>query len=858
MYANKTQTLIDHLKSCAVLAKTIAENIGIQDETERASVIKLAFLAAILHDIGKIDRQFQEYLQKAKAQTSDLPEDGVHLENIAKTKKEQNKFFNENFAHNELSYAIVLAIIIAKAFTGLNKSEKEILRNCVFWHHAKPNRKDDIEDKICSEIKARFSKDADLNAGLHALIPALASTINEAGIGAGLNYKDALNEFDGDIAFPSYTPKYSDRPVSNLTLDDVQLDINFEARTSLVRSIVIMADRLVSSGYVNMTEDRYDVLVKEVLEKRNSKNICAQIEKMEQSEVFTKDSQRCLNQNLAAAKLAEVSNKQNRVAVLNGPAGSGKTKISLQWAKNSGVKKLYYVVPRVVIAKELFDELKDLYLEENVSIEICTGDYKEIYNEKNDRSVRQLEVSRFDADIVITTIDQISKSITTHKNATLVLDLLAAHVVFDEFHEIVKIKGFNLLFAELVRLKQGMQHPKTLLMSATVNYFALKNLLCIYDERETHINVVDFKTFNQETYAVQTVEYEEGSDLDPFCKPHPNYADRKKIVITNTAKHAQLDFISHQTCEDSLLAHSKFSTNDKKNVFEKIKSEFRNIERKENNILRSGPIVQASLNITCHDMLTDYCSPEDTLQRIGRLNRYGDNFTATIVIAKPVGKDGNKVLIQQKVLNNACEKQTTEKWFETLKQANGDWTLDGLYDLYKKFHHEEENKTLLSSSLLSLLKKSYEAISDNLIDPIRHMPVQAKDKRLASNSIRGCSYYCKFAICEIENGVRKIEQYTEPIAVSKNDLTVCNSTNDVIAFSVKTMKKLGVDYAAKIKKDHRLLALALREDCPLWISFTDNHLKRLNVKKNEDKSILYVIKDGDVIGFMRCEDVEKI
>ena len=282
----------------------------------------------------------------------------------------------------------------------------------------------------------------------------------------------------------------------------------------------------------------------------------------------------------------ELSDAEVSVGVLSGAAGCGKTKIALEWATNTNAKKIIWVCPRVQVCQGLVNDLISTEYLPNAKIEICTGEFKTIYQkgEKSDTPENQ----EFSGDIVLTTIDQVINTITTHTKITGLVQYMNAHVVFDEYHEYINMPAFNLLFAELVECKK-MQGKKAnaLLVSATPNYYFVDELLGINKN-----DIIGIESFNKSQYKIEFTNFEEGEeDNNPLYQAQPD----NTIVISNTAITAQKSFIKNQINETALLFHSKYKNQISKRCLKKCLTPLKKRGRKNIQFCAQGPIVQASL-----------------------------------------------------------------------------------------------------------------------------------------------------------------------------------------------------------------------------------------------------------------------
>ncbi|MEA2027472.1 MAG: CRISPR-associated endonuclease Cas3'' [Campylobacterota bacterium] len=454
IYANTNgQRLDQHLFGVGYLARELIKRTVPEDE----NLAKSVYVAGIWHDIGKIDENFQEWLQKElkkQKKYKDIPDEGEHID------KKTGKFSWQKYPrHNELS--LLLFEILFD--TTMNKDSLERAKHAIYWHHAKPlrNKKDEIKKTIdiynkIENFEDNYSDMLTTLEGVIASISEISDEYEEDSVESKSIKRVAFNEVEellrgvGLPIYKDYTPKNQ--------IGEYQKDIGFNAKNNLARTAIVTADRVISKLSAqeletHMENKTLETLLDDALHKE--RGLGSQIQAcLDGFETNYPNSERNQRQKETAQAL---SDENIKVGVLNGPAGCGKTKIALEWALNTSAKKIYWVCPRIQVCQGIFDDLcLDEYLPKS-SIEIVTGEIKKSL--KDGKVLETKEGEEFASTVVITTIDQIVNSITTHKDITTLMDFMNAHVVFDEYHEYINMQGFNLLFAELIEAKK-YQHTE--------------------------------------------------------------------------------------------------------------------------------------------------------------------------------------------------------------------------------------------------------------------------------------------------------------------------------------------------------------------------------------------------------------
>jgi CRISPR-associated endonuclease/helicase Cas3 len=452
-------------------------------------------------------------------------------------------------------------------------------------------------------------------------------------------------------------------------------------------------------------------------------------------------------------------------------------------------------------------------------------------------------------------------SIITHKNVTTLIDLMDAHVVFDEYHEYITMPAFNLLFAELVAIKKLQQNKEkfsnTLLVSATPHPLYVQELLQLHSG-----DIIGIDSFNQSRYHIDFQLYDEKNedDTNPLFGAQPE----NSIVISNTATTAQKSFVHNQARENGLLFHSKFLKSDKIDLFDKVFKTFKQKGTQEYDVLRSGPIVQASLNITCSNMVSEMTTAENFLQRLGRLDRFGecsDINQLTIACTQDVA-DGKSRGSGSRFLSNLNSLQSTKVWYDFLQNnLTEEVNINKMYALYEQFYRDETCLERLRQEFIASLKGSVVLLENKIVDPVAFPNKSAKDEssvvKIKKNSLRGDSRFVQMARCHVETR----ESYTIESEYAYLDHELENamtyevdtikgydqSDKNLLAFMTK--KHHNIKGGKKAYKDGQLLNEARDPNSPIYLSYTLDDLKKVESNPHP-YAIYYMIGTRQPIGSM--------
>lgn len=863
----RSQILSKHLFAVGFVAHQLLEALHINNDSLKQS----AFIAGVLHDLGKIDPEFQSWVCKKLGKISDdfVPNDGVHIDAPAKFS------FDNHPRHHELSWVFAEALLDG---CSLNSAQRKQIAHAIYWHHTKPFRKDDKFAKP-EAVYAVFKKSLAKDKFEEIYNNAIAVVKDIISLAEKFEIQNLLPDINKAFSLKADSyPPYKEYDEWATEISEFQDNVRENALNNLIRSAVISADRLVSSC---SSEDLEEYLAEgslgELIDRKIAKEASTlkiEIERcLQDFEIAYPNSVRNEAQHRVANSLADLKqiaaiNEAANLGVLQGPAGCGKTKIALEWALKTNAEKIIWICPRVQVCLGLLHDLTGEEYLPNSQIEIFTGEYKKILS--NGMSFNEAantdESDYFSGDIVITTIDQIVNSIRSHSHVDTFLQFMDAHVVFDEFHELINMPAFNLLFAELIEAKREQrEYANTLLVSATPHYFYLTKFLNIQEK-----DIVTLDSFNNSCYQIDFISYDEKEESNPLIK-EPQ--EGSTFVITNTALDAQLGYLYHHAKENSVLLHSKYTKQDKIFWFDEVFNSFKRNGSCKYDVLRSGPIIQASLNVTCDRMLTEITSAENWLQRLGRLDRFGKNTNVNryiTVLPQSLDVNGKQTSNCAKFLNQLCVYNSTKAWLNFLKDRLNHQepvNINQLYQIYRDFYADKQSQESIKQDIERVLKKSVELINKKIIDPISVSPKSKLKQaaiKISTSSLRGDNRFVQMAVCEMSEDYQLI--FTENYAYDES--FDAGQVQSVLTESIELMRGYGNDDANLVqfmqKKHHNikqgegykkarneweLIKAARSPESPIYLSYTPSDLEVISSEPHPH-AVYYVVSNRQPVGAM--------
>ena len=697
--------------------------------------LNLIEIACKLHDLGKMNYKFQEYIQK------DYP-----------INKELNDLYNQlnirDIPHGVLSCCFIDIENLKKEF-GFDDEDIRVLATAIFNHHNRElldNNKQRIEfnrlNKIVNEdLKYNVEKYNEIyNKNLHC-------------------------EYDG----------IDENMIKNN--DCKRKNYEFWLKFIVIKGMLNKIDYAASVCVYNKEKRIYEFGINKDDFEMTADNSCEKVlSKFKENQYKLNDCQEFMN-----------NNKDKNIIVV-ASTGIGKTEGALLWAGDS---KTFYTLPIKVSINAIYERIKTQNYYDKEKITILHSDaVSELMKEDadfGDTWDKYGKSKKLSYPFTVCTIDQlfyfVFKSLGTE---IFPATLKYSKIIIDEIQSYTpEITAFILYGLKVINDLGG----QFCIMTATLPPI-IKELM-----KRENIKFETPKTFIKKDengnsikrHFIKFIEFEESEDKKDF-----NYNEilkksknKKVLIICNTVKRSQDVYIklkeqNKENVEINLL-HSRFIFKDRKEKETKIQ-DFASSNKF--GIWISTQIVEASLDIDFDILYTDMCSADSLLQRMGRCYRnriYEKDEPNIFIYDTKVGVGNEK--------NSVYDLELYNRAVDFIKEYdNKIFTEEQKLEYIEKVYNSKE---LENSDYLERINKNYETLKN--LSPAFIDKSQATDLFRAIDSVTVMPKGIYLSLIGNDNNI--INEYFEiknKEKKTKDDLkNLINKKNEILGFtiSVRLYKK---------------------------------------------------------------------
>lgn len=455
----------------------------------------------------------------------------------------------------------------------------------------------------------------------------------------------------------------SEISVSNVTMYPKIRDIDLDGMDRLImclfmRAILIYSDRMVSKFYKDI--DKFvsnDIrFMDNIIDSYGCSNIKKAINGVDFRNIESFDKIRL---EIQEKLVTEISSYKN--VILKASTGFGKTFVGFRWWTQSN-RKLFWVTPTISIAENSFRELNKIATiinrQEDISIALLVGgDYKE--GDEN-------------SDIIVSVIDSFLSMNVKNNAAHQLLNTLTCDVVFDEFQNYTNSKPMFSSFISMCGARFRITNSRTLLLSATPPLYH-----SIF-WGEDYVKFIDFGVYDKDKkIRINVKEVDDISKID---------VNDNSISIFNTVKNSQVFCKKYGNYENTILLHSYFTSEDSEMLLNEVfENRSKNSNLNNRKTVFGTSIIGTGCDISALEINDEVVSPENTIQRLGRGNRFNEYDSEVIL---------NCIIVNNKSTNKfigtfyECKEgiKIYYTWCDFLKGYNGKLlTKEDFYNLYSEF-----------------------------------------------------------------------------------------------------------------------------------------------------------------------------
>lgn len=567
------QTVEEHCHGVAEIAAELLSDIGLE---------KTAYLAGMVHDLGKFSENFKNYIEKA-----------------ADGEKVQRGSVNHTFA----GVRFLLEKHSDEQLSGFSDIVLEILAYAVGAHHG---LFDCVDNNNNNGFTKRIQKEGIdyLNAAQEFLkICCSKQDIEDLLKQSEKEFLPVFNEIE----------KLADNADAKIQNTQITFYIGFLAR--LILSAIIEADRSDTSQFMNGYSEK---TVKNISE------IWINCIKNVEQKLSTMPLDKPINKTRAqiSALCAEAGNLESGIYRLNLPTGAGKTLTSLRYALHHALKhnkkRIIFTMPLLSIIEQNAGIIHEYIGNEDILLEHHSNVIET--DETGELDKRELLVESWDVPIIITTMVQLLNTLFAGKTANIrrMQALCNSIIVIDEVQTVPDkmLSLFNLALNFLAIICNAT----IILCSATQPCFektmyplvkSVKDLITLTKEQETVFKRVRLE-YKGEMDCEELADFaagilEENNSLLLVCNTK-NEAAVMFNLLCSKIKDVKAFHISAGMC----TAHRK----------ETIKEMQEALENKQQKVLGvSTQVIEAGVDVSFARVIRLLAGMDNIVQATGRENR---------------------------------------------------------------------------------------------------------------------------------------------------------------------------------------------------------------------------------------------
>lgn len=581
--------------------------------------------AILFHDIGKINKNFQDKLfNKNISEYSNHSYISVYylinffLSNLDEIKKNYNYVTDDNF--------FIYILIISNIIKG---------------HHGSLNDINNVVNEDEWNKMVTFLKKTNLT------LDVLDFFINNKQI---LNIPfDVKFNVDSD-RIKSYTviTKVFENKFNNIWCNNA---IDYYLETINAYSELINGDRRDASNnlsyYRNSKKSYLEILDQNLNKKLKSfKPNLFKIIYKKITKKFDINDYRTNISNDALLALIKSIKSNNRIFSLASPTGSGKTYMLLRLAleitkKNNYKYDIIYTLPYLSIIDQVKIDINNL-LKPNYEVltyssaSDTTNKLQELINnldkksdKESDKELLEYSFSEniFDHPIIITTFNQIFETLLTNYGSKIIKLKNFKNRIFliDEYQTIEPTQYY--IFYQLMKKFCEKYDSYAILSTATMPNFNINdpNVIKLFGKKTEPIKLLSEDVFKISIFNRYNINF--SGEVNEFILydmvlKHSQYST---LLIMNTIKSSKKMydmFKLNKNFQKTYILNSQLSPNDRINNINKIKNDLNNNIKI---LVISTQVIEAGVDIDFPQLFRDAAPPSSIVQSCGRTNRNGKN-----------------------------------------------------------------------------------------------------------------------------------------------------------------------------------------------------------------------------------------